>query len=300
MSCDIKPWPTCFVTACFLLFMGVATPQEPTKTPTQDLIDLQRLSQKDLFEAYEKAEDSSLRFLGKLDKETVLTEMVRRGDAAYEQYMGKLMDQREKDLKAHRDKREEKAKSQPPKTDAEFLHDFFHKGGMEDALQEISLSRNLELLTALRRIQKKHDPLTIKVTPVRHVGPTKIEQLWEYHVVLKNVDVEKKQVFFTDGGDYRTGRLARWRFEVRDSRGKVLPQLHAPGRLGGGLTGYRYLKHGETWETALCLMDYVDLKELGEYTVRILYHNEIAIADLQDVTGLIVSVSEPFTIKLPR
>ena len=76
---------------------------------------------------------------------------------------------------------------------------------------------SLEALTKLRRSQKKPDPVTIEVELPKNSHAT-TRDLPKFRVALKNVDVEKLAVKFKYDGDYRSGRLARWRFEVRDSR----------------------------------------------------------------------------------
>ena len=158
------------------------------------------------------------------------------------------------------------------------------------------LCRNLEVLTAIRRIQGLPDPLTIHVdTPVKQF---KLGDELKLACRIENVDAEMLPVYFTYGGNYRSGRQTRWRIQVLDASGNLLPQRKRLSVIGGGLHTVNDLSFGDHWETELELSRYVDIQQPGEYEIQILYHNEATIAEMENVDELILVESEPFKIKV--
>ena len=157
---------------------------------------------------------------------------------------------------------------------------------------------NLHLLTALRRVQKKPDPLRILVAGKLKRGYS-LQEKPRFTLLLTNLDEEKQPVTgFTVGGDYRTGRLARWRFEVRDEKGRLLPII-GPGLLmGGGLGHWETLEYGESWKAELPLESYVHISAPGKYTLRVFYHNREEIVDRQDISDLLTSHSPDIALEV--
>jgi hypothetical protein len=156
----------------------------------------------------------------------------------------------------------------------------------------------IELLTALRRVQNKADPVVVKIRPdllgnVKCVFPA----LPAFPVVLVNQDWDKLSVNLTAGGDYRSGRQARWRFDVRDEQGRRMPVRE---RFGDGILGGIYtedaLPFGGTWDTKLEMSSFVPALPPGQYTVRVLYHNTLCISEMWDLDGLVISQSPPITL----
>jgi hypothetical protein len=229
------------------------------------LAKLQKLSLQRLFEAYASAKYGAFasRNRNYLPKDVVLTEIIRRGGAECEEFLKK------------------KFEAATKQSNGPFP------------------TPNLELLTALRRIHKKPDPVFVDVAIPKDLEAT-TRNLPTFGVALKNVDEEKTAVVIAFGGNYRTGRLARWRFEVRDSRGKLLPQRDWEATRGGGMFMVRGLDYGKTWTASLPMGNYIKITQPGEYTVRILYHDRQTIADLDDVDGLIMCSSKPFKLKVAR
>jgi hypothetical protein len=89
-------------------------------------------------------------------------------------------------------------------------------------------------LTALRRVQHKPDPLLVSVDE-RKVECT-YPDLPLFQAAVINVDAEQLPLELQIGGDYRTGRFERWRFEVKDKAGKYFPIRTVFGfGKGGGL-----------------------------------------------------------------
>jgi len=152
----------------------------------------------------------------------------------------------------------------------------------------------LEMLTALRRLQGKPDPLHIELA-----GPARLESVFpalpsEIEASLVNLDADPYSL--KRGGDYRSGRQARWRIEARDSAGTLLPEREMLGAIGGGLFGEGPIAPGEKWTTQLDIGSFLPALPPGEYTLRVLYHDGLCIADEPSIDGLIVSSSS--TLKL--
>jgi tetratricopeptide (TPR) repeat protein len=159
---------------------------------------------------------------------------------------------------------------------------------------------NVELLTALRRAQNKPDPLPIVVS-----GPEEMETIFPnlpvIEAALVNRDAQKRRVTFQAGGDYRSGRQDRWRFDVRDARGNMMPVKQHQGIIeGGGLSTSGVLKHGESWDTIVPMRKFIELPP-GDYTVTVEYHDQKTISDHPHTAGLLVCRSEPFKLHVqPR
>lgn len=163
----------------------------------------------------------------------------------------------------------------------------------------LNIQDSLDGLSARRRVQGKPDPLTICVKGAAQ-RECHFPNLPDFEVTLKNVDVEKKPMRIMNGGDYRTGRQARWRFEVRDHRGQLLQIKGPPSCTGGGLCSAATLEFDETWDTTLHMRSFIDLVP-GDYTLRIQYHNRLTIADMKATAGLILVQSEPLHLHVqPR
>lgn len=237
---------------------------------------LQLLTDKELLEQFSKAKiewDGGL-LHKKLTVEMLLTEMIHRGGKVFENAIIEKVQTQRKALQV------EQAREQ------------------KEQVREHISPENLPMLTALRRIQNKPDPVEIIVKQVGAISTTR--ELPCFSVVLKNVDVEKQPFHFTFGGDYRSGRLARWTFEVIDAKGNLLPPRHREAGWGGGVCTIGDLEYGKTWDTQLPMGSYARISEPGEYTVRVLYHNTVTIADYIDLTGVIVCASEPFKVTVGK
>jgi hypothetical protein len=106
-------------------------------------------------------------------------------------------------------------------------------------------------------------------------------------------------VNFTAGGDYRSGRQARWRFEVKDAQGQFLPPRRLSGFVpAGGQSQSDTLKYGESWATDLEMNKFVEIPAPGTYAVRILYHDSETIVDRVDTVGLITCSSLPIRLEV--
>jgi len=158
---------------------------------------------------------------------------------------------------------------------------------------------NLELLTALRRAKKQPDPLKILVE--RGNGPLTGTPLSlpRLKISIKNVDIERKEVGFTSGGDYRSGRQARWRLAVVDDKGKMVPTKQPHGIIfGGGIYTEGTLKQGESWSTVIDMREFIEAPLPGRYQLQVLYHNTRTILYSEDLSGLIVCRSDEIPMAL--
>jgi hypothetical protein len=170
-------------------------------------------------------------------------------------------------------------------------------GGERDEGRSPWFSRNLELLTALRRAQGKHDPLTLRLSVNNyawgrsHPGPC-------VQALVENIDAGQEAVYFCDGGDDRGGRRDRWRFVLTDGTGRQIADSNFLSMAGGGVSTVGPLKFGQTGRRVnlFDLRQYVAPPPSGRYQLQALYHNGIDIADERDVSGLIVSKSEPIAV----
>lgn len=147
---------------------------------------------------------------------------------------------------------------------------------------------NLELVTALRRIEGKPDPLSVEVElPDSHsLTPFNLPKIV---VRIKNRDTQDLGVQI--GGNYRSGRQTRWLAELTGAKanGRVIKRFG----MGGGISTMRFLKPGDSWETELILRHIVEVDVPGEYQLEVKYSNQQTILNEDSTTGLIVFSSEP-------
>lgn len=244
------------------------------------------------FEEFHESDQSKYYGEDLLDK--YLTEMTRRGGAIIAEHLRKKIGSlRQKHEEVVGDAKEEESDDQ---------HELFKKMSiLKRRMERIERSaRNLELVTALNRIQKKPDPLQVVVH-----GPQELTRefpgLPALDVTIKNVDPEQREIGFQESGDYRSGRQARWRIEASDATGRVQPlkKLHGFSD-AGGLFRQTTLKPGEGWQTTLNMASFVETLQPGEYRIRVLYHNRLTIMDWESVADLIVCQSEPIKLTVKR
>ena len=144
-----------------------------------------------------------------------------------------------------------------------------------------SFANDLALLTTIRRIEGRSPPLRIDVDteiPIRSAvrAPAKIP------VKIVNQDEEREPVWFTFGGDYRSGRLSRWRIHVWDDKERRLPVIGPNYGMGGGVYSQGELGFGESDEQILDLASFVRIRLPGRYTAQVFYHDSVTIADIEN------------------
>jgi hypothetical protein len=159
---------------------------------------------------------------------------------------------------------------------------------------------NLELLTALRQAQGKRDPLRIRMTVGNANGPNSDVQTPRLQATIENVDVDHEPVMLKQGGDDRGGRPERWRSVLIDKEARQVLDSNFHPFNGGGLMTIGPLKHAEKaqWNYYFDLRYYVAPPRSGKYQLQALYHNGVGIAGERDVSGLIVSKSEPIRVEV--
>lgn len=162
---------------------------------------------------------------------------------------------------------------------------------------DIWYSRDAEVLTALRRAQGLTDPLKIHVA-LGQVSPSDPKKpTWHLQAQIENVDAQKATVTFQRGGDYRSGRQERWQVVLKDQAGQTMEQANFANFIGGGISSSGPLGPGEKSDThVLDIRAYVAPPRAGDYTLQVFYHNRECIAGEQDLSGLIVSQSEPIQV----
>ncbi|HKX45254.1 MAG TPA: hypothetical protein VJP77_00920, partial [Planctomycetota bacterium] len=155
----------------------------------------------------------------------------------------------------------------------------------------------IDVLLALRRVQGRPDPIGIDID-LPPVVELPFPELPHFTAALTNRDVEQMSCTFRLGGDYRGGRLARWRFDVRDPDGRALPDRYWARSMGGGFQSSDTLGPGESWSTHLDMASYVEPAAIPLLRFRVLYHDTLAIADADEepLEGLIVASSAEQTL----
>lgn len=150
----------------------------------------------------------------------------------------------------------------------------------------------LEVLTALRRIQNRTDPLTVVASP--HLAEPGV-----LTIQLVNTDPDRQTILMQHGGDNRGPRMERFHIEVRDEQGVLLATQFETMNFGG-ISGMRELRAGESMSYTLTISDYARLPtDPGTYSLVVHYHNVIQIAAESDVTRFITSRSEPIPLTIP-
>ncbi|MHC4548822.1 MAG: hypothetical protein ACYTEZ_08585 [Planctomycetota bacterium] len=169
------------------------------------------------------------------------------------------------------------------------LCEFVRRGGDRWVRELAPLARapaDLRVLTALRRLQKRPDPVRIDVAGPRFecVFP----DLPTVRVELRVID--ELPVTVQQGGNYRSGRQARWRFS-----GKSFVSTKRWG-MGGGISESGAMKRGETWSTELAMGSFIEPLLPGTHEATVLYDDEDPIANRSTVEGLICCRSKPFAV----
>lgn len=159
---------------------------------------------------------------------------------------------------------------------------------------------DVELLTALRRLQGKTDPLALVLQDTSLLDAT-FPDSPTADLLLQNVDSAGESIAVTNGGSYRSGRFARCSVEAYGPDGKRLAPREWHAAMGGGMSSERKMAPGESMDFALPLGDYVEFARTGEFRVRIHYHDNDDIDSATNLGGRILSSSPEFRVHvLPR
>lgn len=156
----------------------------------------------------------------------------------------------------------------------------------------LSVPRDLGILTALRRLEGKPDPIELLVDLPEEGWSLTFPELPTLSVTARNVD--ERAVGFQIGGNYRSGRSTRWNVVAFDANGKRQPGVDPWLGMGGGLSTRQLLSAGNTWEIDLPMASYTAPAGPGRTFFEVHYHDEATIADDPDPRGWITSKSKRF------
>jgi hypothetical protein len=159
---------------------------------------------------------------------------------------------------------------------------------------------DLALLTALRRVQGKPDPLAIKLA-----GPPELEcrigEALKVSVQLRNVDADGEAFQFTFGPRFDGDRLPidsaeRFAMEVLDASGERIPSIPIEPLSGSIPFEQGSFEQALELHFELSLDSYVHWPGAGEFQARIHFHEVDEIAMASDPFGWITSTSPWFIV----
>jgi hypothetical protein len=171
---------------------------------------------------------------------------------------------------------------------------------------------NLELVTALRRIEGREGPLMIEIAPAvlrsapaapapfrvalgLALPPVDIHAAKSGLPVVKaaifNIDPDGVTIGFQRHGDNRGERPMRWRFVVRNLKGEPMP-LKLESMNFGGKSSYGTLGPGDRFDIVLDMATFVQPLPPGEYRVIVQYHDQQQISGMADVSKMIMVESK--------
>ena len=153
-----------------------------------------------------------------------------------------------------------------------------------------------EMLTALRRIQGRPDPLEVTVESAEQVEVT-WPDIPRFKVTLRNREADGPRFAIGPENNYRGGFLRAFRFDVVRADGSRVPVRQRWGDFGGVET-LTSLKPGEEWHSVLDMRDYISALDCGVYTVRAQYGEDAMFSNARDLRGRICYSSEPFSLSV--
>jgi hypothetical protein len=165
--------------------------------------------------------------------------------------------------------------------------------------EETDPDRKWKFLTALRRLQKKRDPLELRILKGRRRYDFPEQPVLQVEIA----NVEPEPVSMMSGGNYRSGRDEGFFVEIRDERGRRLANRRQISEWGGGLGGTLTLAPGETARVRVDTSRYVLINRPGEYSLRLHYvpGGELGGGDGSRLGGRIAVRSEVFRFSIrPR
>ncbi len=182
--------------------------------------------------------------------------------------------------------------------------------------------QGLLLLTSIRRLQGRPDPLTVEAQWLEQ-GPFEFPELPHVGVRLLHSEGETESFEMIVGGDYRSGRLARWDVEFVDSSAAIHAGIDDwSSFMGGGMYHTETVGPGYIWgiqdppeydvamaldsgepvaeiqflPVTLRLASYRKPNKLDRFQVRVLYHAMNAIADREDARDMLAFRSAPLEL----
>lgn len=157
-----------------------------------------------------------------------------------------------------------------------------------------------QILTVLRRLENKPQPLLIEVEPLP-AFEWDFPSLPALQISARRHPEETEDFHFMFGGDYRTGRQARWTILLWNHQGELLDRRMRGGGFGGGWFSMKPLGD-QIWQTALLPASFLETPlPSGRYIGCVVYHNREAIAEIRDLGNMVLSYSAPFEFEvIPR
>ena len=178
----------------------------------------------------------------------------------------------------------------------ECLAEMVHRGGRWESILRFMAEQEpardvLKVLTALRRLEGRPDPLTVVIES------EEFHSTWPEYPMLSvsvtNVDVDRRAVEVRNGGWTRWGRM----------QGKEVAVVRKPPRsgFGGGFSIQQSLQPGERVTVSVDLGDFITPLKPARYRLRIEYSDDSTLANGEDQTGRIVFTGTPVEILItPR
>jgi len=160
-----------------------------------------------------------------------------------------------------------------------------------------SNDREVLYLTVLRRAQGKPDPLSVLIDPEAKLEAT-FPELPVLTCVLRNDDVDQESFVVTSGEGHHSRCFGHCWLDVIGPDGRPVLPLSQPGSTDVGVYFRRVLEPGGVIEFSIRLTDYALFTSPGDHRIRVLYHDEVDIANEETAAGRIVASSPPFTLRL--
>ena len=152
------------------------------------------------------------------------------------------------------------------------------------------------LHTAACRAAGKPDPVSVQLVVAQRDREGKPIDYPVIEATIQNNDPEKREIWWTLGGDYRGGRSERWRIELTDRRGERVPDSNFTSFLGGGILHPEKIGFGaQTSPTNLYARAFVSPPKSGRYRMQVLHAGEYIATD-PDLEGIMVWKSEPVDV----
>lgn len=179
-----------------------------------------------------------------------------------------------------------------------------------------SYSRTLSLWTALRRLQKRPDPVHVFADQAIFEHSYEWPDLPSHLVTVRNIDTSQQEVGYmfgqwlgntTNTGNRTPNVSFQYRVYNADSR-KPQPFAESDGSPGfvirsGPPSIFRRptLRFGDGWTTRLNMEDYLAALRPGKYTFKVLYHNSRIINNTENLDDLICCESREYELSIrPR
>jgi hypothetical protein len=155
---------------------------------------------------------------------------------------------------------------------------------------------DLELVLTLHRMAGRPDPVRLELPAPSPCAFPELPRL-SLHVANRG----EYAVAYSDGGNYRSGRLNRFHVEVWDTAGRRVGHYEWPSLDEGGFQGRALLAPGASFPVTLPLGHYVHPLPAGVYEARVHYSDSGPVAHRCEVEGAVTVVSERFAFQVvPR